>query len=88
MKIGGVFLDVYANIKKNVGEEHAIIVVSTKVSKKAVVRNKIRRQIKEILRMPLISSRFAVSRVVARPNIVGHSFDEIKKDIEHALYSL
>ena len=88
MKTGGVFLDVYANVKKSVGEEHTIIVVSTKVSKKAVVRNKIRRQIKEILRLPLINSRFAVNRVVVKSNIVGHSFDEIKKDIEQALYSL
>lgn len=57
------------------------IVVSSKVSKKAVVRNKIRRQIKEILRKSKLVKTTGFDIIIsARPSVVGRSFAQISED--------
>jgi ribonuclease P protein component len=61
-------------------------IVSTKVSKKAVVRNKIKRQLREIIKaeMPkLASSKDLV--IIALPPIVDLAFLEISSEIKSSL---
>lgn len=62
------------------------IVVSAKVSKKAVVRNRIRRQISEVIRANLdhIGNNVNVA-IVANSKIVGKEFTEIKKVVSELL---
>lgn len=64
-------------------------VVNLKISKKATVRNKIKRQLKEIVRknLPHIRGGFDVI-VIAKPEIVNKKYQEIKKDIEKLLKKL
>ena len=58
------------------------IIVSAKISKKAVVRNKIKRQIREIIRLDLenIKSGQDVAIVVLSP-IIEEKYQEIKKEL-------
>lgn len=58
-----------------------IIVVSKKISNKAVVRNKLRRQLKELLRQNGIIS--GIVRVMRHPG--EESFELFKKDINQCL---
>lgn len=59
------------------------IVVSTKVSKKATVRNRIRRRLKEILgKMHLPPCEMVI---VAQPEAAFASYWELLKDLGHAL---
>jgi ribonuclease P protein component len=61
----------------------AAVVVSSKVSKKAVQRNKIRRRIYEILKeLPL--KNFDLIIVTRRP-ILKISFSELQKELKNAL---
>jgi len=62
------------------------IVISTKVSKKAVVRNKIRRRIREILRIYLneVMPGFKVMLVV-KNTILDKDYQAIKVDLEALL---
>lgn len=64
----------------NLNKNQFKIIVSLKVSKKAVVRNKIRRRIKEILRQLAIKQGYDIV-VIANKEIIGKSFGEIKKAI-------
>lgn len=65
------------------------IVVSTKVSKKAVIRNKIKRQISEILRLKLDKTKTGYDVVIiALPAIVDKKYDEIEEQITSALKKL
>ena len=62
------------------------MVISAKVSKKAVVRNKIRRRAREILRplLPIFKPGFKVM-LVAKNSIIDKNFKEIKDDLESLL---
>ncbi len=61
-------------------------VVSTKISKKAVERNKIRRQLQEIIRLNLEKIKQSVDVVViAKHGIKGRQYQEIEKDLLRAL---
>ncbi|MEF8846972.1 MAG: ribonuclease P protein component [Candidatus Paceibacterota bacterium] len=57
-------------------------VVSTKVSKKAVVRNKLKRQLREIIRekLPEIKSDYDAVTVV-QPGIETQSFHQLKQNL-------
>ncbi len=55
-------------------------VVSLKVSKKAVKRNKIKRQIREIIKGIELAPGFDFV-VIAKPQICERSFQEIKQDL-------
>lgn len=57
-------------------------VVSTKISKKAVVRNKVKRRARNIVRELLESLRKNIDGVfIALPGVEKASFDEMKSDI-------
>lgn len=59
------------------------ILVGTKVSKKAVVRNKFKRMTREIIRSKLTDLKVGFDCIIITlPEIVNHDFDEIKKDLE------
>ncbi|HBK35310.1 MAG: Ribonuclease P protein component [Candidatus Uhrbacteria bacterium GW2011_GWE2_40_58] len=62
------------------------IAVGTKVSKKAVIRNKIRRQIREIIHKVLdrIVPGFDIM-VLVRPSIKEKKFQEIEKEFQSLL---
>ena len=57
-------------------------IVSLKISKKAVVRNKIRRQLNEIIRLKLkeIKSGFDIV-ILTQPEIIGKSYQDIEKNL-------
>jgi ribonuclease P protein component len=76
---GQVFYLKYVNSEKS--SPRYVIIVSSKISKKAVIRNKIRRQIKEIIRkykkfIPAVD--FAV---FVQKNILEKKFGEIEKEM-------
>ncbi len=58
------------------------IVVSAKISKKAVERNKIKRQIREIIRARLdkIKSGYDIM-IISLPDILGKNYQEIEESI-------
>jgi len=70
-------------IKNNLNTNHFGWVVSLKVSKKAVARNRIRRRLKEISRENSkdIKPGFNIL-IIAKPNIINKEFQEIKKELE------
>jgi len=55
-------------------------VVSLKVSKKAVIRNKIKRRLREIIRQTELKQGFDFV-IIAKPLIVNQNFQEIKQDL-------
>lgn len=62
------------------------IIVSLKVSKKAVVRNKIRRRIKEAIRLTSGNQgKQADGAIICRPGIEKMSFAQIRETIEKVL---
>lgn len=80
----GVF-DVYAGFKyrKNgVGASRFAVVVGTKVSKSAVTRNRLRRQIREVIRLRLgeIKPGFDVMMLV-RKEAIGKTYEELEKHV-------
>ena len=62
------------------------IVISSKISKKAVVRNKIRRQIREVLRENLINIKTGQKvMIVVKNTALDKDFKEIRQDLENLL---
>lgn len=63
-------------------------VVSTKISKNAVKRNRVKRQMREVVRLLLkegkIKSGFHVA-IVAKAEILGREYEEIEKSINELL---
>lgn len=74
--------------KKGLGP-HVGISISRKVSKRAVVRNRIRRQLLAIIRqyLPEIAPAWQVV-IVVRPSAVECSFDDFLRELEHLLKKL
>ncbi|MFA6514184.1 MAG: ribonuclease P protein component [Patescibacteria group bacterium] len=65
------------------------ILINTKVSKKAVVRNKIRRQIREIIKQKLdILEKGKDLVIIVFPLILDKNFQEIKIAVESGLKQL
>jgi ribonuclease P protein component len=61
-------------------------VVSLKISKKAVERNKIRRRLQEAIRLNLSKIKKGVDvAVIAKPGIKGKQYGEIEEDLIAAL---
>lgn len=59
------------------------VVISTKVSKKAVIRNKIKRRITEIIRLNIAKIKLGVDvMILVKPIVVDKSYQEIKDEIE------
>lgn len=67
------------------GEELKIaVIVSKKVDKRAVYRNRIKRQVREVLRLLLkdkkIKSGYFIT-VMATPSVLGKTYQEIEKEV-------
>lgn len=72
-------------IKPNDLEENRFhIVVSTKVSKKAVQRNKIKRRIREILRKMDLPIGYDII-IYTNKKIIGKTYQEIKQVLEEKI---
>ena len=76
-------------MKNHLAENRFGFVVSTKVSKNAVVRNKIRRRLSEITKDKIIPRNGAVDVVlIAYPGIDKKDFLEIKSSLEKILNTI
>ena len=64
-------------------------IIGKKISKKATVRNKIKRQLREIVRENLnnVKSGFDVV-IVTKPGIINKNYQEIKNDLENLFQNL
>lgn len=63
-------------------------VVSTKVSKSAVKRNRIKRQMREVVRLLLKDGKIKIGymmALMAKPGIVGREYEEIETEVMGAL---
>ena len=80
---GFLFLKI---IENDLGKTRFGFIVSKKISNKAVVRNKVKRQLREIIRKQLdqIKQGFDIV-IVALPGIENQEFQEIKKTIDNLL---
>jgi len=77
LKADSLFLKILENDK---GVTRIGIVVSKKVSKKAVERNKVKRRIREIIRKMDLKSGFDII-IVTYPSIKEKKFDQIEDEI-------
>lgn len=91
MKRTGKFFVVYSNNKESSAAPRLDVVVSLKISKKAVLRNKIKRQVREILR-GFFKQPGGCSlpdlKIVALSGILAAKFTELKSDLDKILNSL
>lgn len=62
------------------------VVVSSKIDKRATVRNKIRRRIRNILKD--LAPAYAGLLVITKPNIADASFQSLEKDFKEAINKL
>ena len=68
--------------KNNFGKKRFGFIVSQKVSKKAILRNRIKRKLREIIREKLPSIKPGIDGVlVAQPGLEKKDFSEIKETI-------
>lgn len=84
----GVF-DVYAGLKfrkNDIAVTRFAVVVGTKVSKSAVTRNRLRRQVREAIRsrLPEIKPGFDVM-VLIRKEAIGKTFEELERHVVDGL---
>lgn len=87
MKLSGTFFDVYVSRPEGGKLGKREVSVGAKVSKKAVDRNKLKRRIREILRIS--DNLFGKDvRVVALKGSPSLKFDEIKKDLNNIFSKL
>ncbi|MCK4553470.1 ribonuclease P protein component [Candidatus Parcubacteria bacterium] len=69
-------------IQNQLGNSRFGILVSAKVSKKAVERNKIKRQIREIIKLQLNKIKLGYDVVIITlPAILGKSYQEIERSV-------
>jgi len=67
----------------------AAIVVSTKVSKKAVVRNRFKRLLRQVIKNNLSSLHPSYDLLIlTKPSIINISFSQINKDLKSTLIRL
>ena len=78
-----VFLKV---LKNGLDDNRFAFVVSSKISKKAVIRNKIKRRLREIIKQTQLKQGFDFV-VVTKPSIVDKGFQEIKQDLNEIFNS-
>lgn len=73
-------------LKNNLNISRFGWVVSLKISKKAAIRNKIKRKLREIVRHNLsnIKPGFDII-IVAKPEIINKNYQDIKNDLENLL---
>lgn len=80
------FITVKARINKR-DHSRIAIVVSTKVSKKAVERNRVKRQLREAVRSVFdqIKTGYDIALYVKK-SAIGQPFEQLQKDLETALH--
>ncbi|MBT3690143.1 ribonuclease P protein component [bacterium] len=67
-------------LKSDIEDNRFGIVISKKVSKKAIERNKLKRQIKEIIKLELKSLKNGHSiLILVSPRMIGKEYNEIKE---------
>jgi len=72
--------------KNGLKESRFAVVVGTKVSKKAVVRNRLRRQIREMIRLRLNEAKPGYDLVlVVKKEALGKTGSELEKEIKKLL---
>ncbi|PKM91223.1 ribonuclease P protein component [Candidatus Falkowbacteria bacterium HGW-Falkowbacteria-1] len=76
-------------LKNEIKNNRFCIIISAKVSKKAVVRNKIKRQIRAIIigEKNILRNDFDIV-IIVNKNIVGRDFSEIKNSLNSAFKKL
>ncbi len=79
-----VFLKI---LKNNLDNNRFGIIVSKKISKKAVIRNKIKRRLREIIKQAHIKSGFDIV-IITKPEIIDKNYQEIKNDFENLFKNL
>jgi len=73
-------------IKNDLATPRFAIVISTKISKKATVRNKIKRRIKEILHLNMQKIKNCDIIILTRNSIIdNYEYKELKNNIEYIL---
>jgi len=76
-------------IKNDLDNSRFGFIVSSKISKKAVVRNKIKRQLREIVRKNLANIKSGLDIIIiAKPEIINNNYQDIKSDVKNLLKSL
>jgi len=72
--------------RNNFKNSRFCFVVSLKISKKATLRNKLKRQLREIIKINSenIKPGFDVA-IIARPEIIGKKYQDIEKSLEALL---
>jgi len=75
--------------KNNLKNSRFCFIVNLKISKKSTFRNKIKRQLKDIIRNNLINIRpgFDIA-IIAKPEIINKKYQEIKKEVRELLEKL
>ena len=87
MKRSGKFFVVYTSALEPNKTPRIDIVVGTNISKKAVLRNKAKRQVREIIKGT--GGKFLINiKIVALPHVLSVKFSELKLDLEKILSSL
>ena len=77
----GSFLGV-KSLDNNLDFNRFTVVVSSKVSKKAVVRNKIKRQVREVIKQELLNFKIGKDVIVLTlPAVVGQKFADIRENL-------
>lgn len=79
-----VFLKI---LKNNQDNNRFGVVVSKKISKKAVNRNKIKRRLREIIRQAHIKPGLNII-IIAKPEIIDKNYQDIKNELEDLFKSL
>lgn len=87
-RLGSVFFNV--KYKKSAHtKERYLIVVSAKVSKKAVERNKVRRRVREIIRTEMLGDLGGFDiMVVVKDSALRAGFDALKSDLLNLLVKI
>jgi ribonuclease P protein component len=79
-------LFIFRIMKNNLGQSRFGFVVSQKVSKKAVIRNKVRRRLTEIIKSKIENIKTDINLVViALPGIEKKEFSDLKEAMNDAL---
>jgi ribonuclease P protein component len=87
MRLSGAFFDVYISPPRAGKSASREVSVGTKVAKKAVDRNKLKRRLREILRASAGLDGKNV-RVVALKGASALKFEDIKKDLDNIFSKL
>jgi ribonuclease P protein component len=69
-------------LDKNDDFVRLLVVVSKKIDKRAVIRNKIRRRVKEVFRLNENFQNHFDTQIIVKRNIINIKFNDLKKEIK------